>query len=108
MNLSGESAQKICTFYKIDTSDIIVIFDDISMDFWKIRFRNTGSAWWHNWIKSMIQYFWKDFKRIKIGVWYDKNYDVSDWVLWKFTEEELIDLDNEIYKWVQTLLSEKS
>ena len=97
MNLSWESLQKIAAFYKIDLEDWIVIYDDKDMDFGKIRFRETGSAWWHNWIKSLIQYFGKDFKRIKIWVWYDSNYEVSDWVLGKFSEEQLIDLDNEVY-----------
>jgi len=98
MNLSWESLRKIVDFYKIELGNIIVIFDDKDMEFWKIRFRETWSAWWHNWIKSIISHFWKDFKRIKIWIWYNQNYEVSDWVLWKFSEENLIDIDNEIYK----------
>jgi len=98
MNLSWESLRKIVDFYKIELDDIIVIFDDKDMEFWKIRFRETWSAWWHNWIKSIISHFWKDFKRIKIGIWYDNKYEVSDWVLGKFSEENLIDIGNEIYE----------
>ncbi len=97
MNLSGESLQKICNFYKLKNEDFIVVYDDISMDFWKIRFRDTGSAGGHNGVKSIIQYFWKDWKRIKVGLWYDEKYEVSDWVLSKFSQEELIDLDTKIY-----------
>jgi PTH1 family peptidyl-tRNA hydrolase len=44
MNLSGESIKKCMDFYKIDTKDICIIYDDISMDFGKIRTRETGSA----------------------------------------------------------------
>jgi PTH1 family peptidyl-tRNA hydrolase len=40
MNLSGEAIRKIVDFYKIDLEDIIVIYDDLSMDFSKIRFRD--------------------------------------------------------------------
>ena len=98
MNLSGESIQKFCNFYKIPKEDWIVIYDDKDMEFWKTRFRDKGSAWWHNWIKSIIQYFGQEFSRIKIWIWYDSNYEVSDWVLGKFIEEELIDLDNEVYE----------
>ena len=107
MNLSWEALQKVAAFYKIDLEDWIVIYDDKDMDFGKIRFRDTGSAWWHNGIKSLIQYFGKDFKRIKIWVWYDSNYEVSDWVLGKFSEEQLIDLDNEVYDKAENILEEK-
>ncbi len=98
MNLSWESLAKICNFYKLNFEDFIVIYDDKDMEFWKIRSRKTGSAWGHNWIKSIIQYFWNDFERIKIWIWYDKKYEVSDWVLSKFSEEELIDLDSDFFK----------
>lgn len=98
MNLSWESIRKIVDFYKIDIEDIIVIYDDKDMDFWKIRFRETWSAWGHNWIKSIISHFSKDFKRIKIWIWYDNKYDVSDWVLSKFNEEELKEINSDIYE----------
>ena len=97
MNLSGESLKKIVDFYKIDLEDIIIIYDDKDMEFWKVRFRETWSAWWHNWIKDIIKYFWKDFKRIKIWIWYDTKYDVSDWVLSNFTKEKLDALEKKIF-----------
>ena len=104
MNLSWESIISIMNFYKIEKNDFLVIFDDLSMDFWKLRFRETWSAGWHNWIKSIIKYLWNDFKRIKIWIWYDSKFEVSDWVLSKFKEEELIDLKNEIFKNTNSLL----
>jgi len=107
MNLSWESLKKIVNFYKIDLEDIIVIYDDLSMDFWKIRFRETWSAWGHNWIKDIIKYFWKDFKRLKIWVWYNSNYEVSDWVLSKFSNDELYELNNEIFPKTIEILNEK-
>ncbi len=97
MNLSWESIKKIVYFYKIDLKDIIIIYDDKDMDFWKIRFRETGSAGGHNWIKSIISYFWKDFKRIKIWIWFNPNYEVSDWVLSKFTQDEIYQLEDNIF-----------
>jgi len=97
MNLSGESLIKICNFYKISVEDFVVIYDDISMEFWKIRVRETGSAGWHNGVKSIIQHFDTDWKRVKVWVGEAWKYEVSDWVLSKFTAEELIDIDNEIY-----------
>ncbi len=107
MNLSWESIRKIVDFYKIDINDILIIYDDISMDFWKIRFREKWSAWWHNWIKDIIKYFWENFYRIKIWIWFNNNFEVSDWVLSKFDEEELNDLENEVFPEVYKLLIEK-
>lgn len=108
MNLSWESIKKIIDFYKIDLKDWIVIFDDISMDFWKIRVRDKWSAWWHNWLKDIIRLFSETFNRIKIWVWFDSKYEVSNWVLSKFKEEELIDLETKIFPEVYKLLKEKN
>lgn len=104
MNLSWESVLKIMSFYKIEKKDIIVIFDDISLDFWKIRFRESGSAWWQNWVKSIIANIWENFKRIKIWIGQDRNFELSDWVLSKFSEEELEKLNKETFKDVSELL----
>ena len=57
MNLSGTSLQKICQFYKLETSDFIVIYDDKDMDFGKVRVRETGTAGGHNGVKDIIKYF---------------------------------------------------
>lgn len=107
MNLSWESIKKLIDYYKIELEDFILVYDDMSMDFWKIRFREKWSAWWHNWIKNTINFIWENFKRIKIWIGFDKKYEVSDWVLSKFSEEELIDLENEIFKETILLLNEK-
>jgi len=107
MNLSGEAVMKICNFYKLTAEDIVVIYDDISMDFWKMRIRDTWSAGWHNGVKSIIQYMKSDWLRIKIWVWMDERYEISDWVLSKFTPEQLIDIDNEIYEKISTEIKKK-
>lgn len=107
MNLSWESIKKVALFYKIDINDMMVIYDDISMEFWKIRFREEWSAWWHNWIKSINQYFWEKWKRIKVWVWFDDKYDVSDWVLSKFKKEEISLLEKNIFPKINELLVEK-
>ena len=107
MNLSWESIRKIIDFYKIDLDDIIIIYDDFSMDFWKIRFRKKWSAWWHNGIKDIIKHFKEEFMRIKIWIWFNQNFDVSDWVLSKFNKEELNDLSNIVFPKVYELLKEE-
>ena len=107
MNLSWESVRKIVDFYKLSLEDFIVIYDDLSMEFWKIRFRESWSAWWHNWIKDIIRYFKEDFKRIKFWIWFNPKFEVSNWVLSKFSEEELIDFEREIFEKVEDLLKQK-
>ncbi len=107
MNLSWESVKKILDFYKIPPQDWIVIYDDMSMDFWKIRFRDSWSAGWHNWIKNIILHVWKDFSRIKIWVWFNDNFEVSDWVLSKFTKNEINLLEKEIFPKAEDTLNEK-
>ena len=104
MNLSWESVLKLLSFYKIEKKDIIVIFDDISLEPGKIRFRASGSAGWQNGVKSIIWNIWEDFKRIKIGIGQDKRWDLSDWVLSKFSDTELEKLKSETCPEVYDLL----
>lgn len=99
MNLSWESVSLIINFYKLNfEKDLIVVFDDLSMEFGKIRYRDKWSAGGHNGIKSMIKNLGSEnFSRIKIWIWIDNKFDVSDWVLSKFTKDELDNLNNEIF-----------
>ena len=107
MNLSWESLRKVSDFYKIELEDIFIIYDDLSLEFAKIRFRDKGSAWGHNWIKDIIKHFWVEFKRIKVWIWFNDNYEVSDWVLSKFRDEEIDSLENNIFDEVYNSLEEK-
>lgn len=90
MNLSGESVQALMSFYKIDLEDLIVIYDDISLDVGQIRMRGKGSAGGHNGIKNIIQHLGsQDFARIKIGVGQKpENGDLIKHVLGRFSKEE--------------------
>ncbi|MBZ9689544.1 aminoacyl-tRNA hydrolase [Clostridium estertheticum] len=84
MNLSGESAQQAASFYKIPNENIIIIYDDISLDVGKLRIRSKGSAGGHNGIKSIIASMGSDiFPRIKIGVGQPERSRVS-YVLGRF------------------------
>ncbi len=92
MNLSGEAIRDMATFYKVDPSDIIVIFDDVSLDPGRMRIRASGSAGGHNGIKSIIyQLNSQDFPRIKIGVGAPPHadFDLADYVLGKFTPDDI-------------------
>lgn len=90
MNLSGESIREILDYYKCDVRDLIVIYDDISLDVGKLRIRAKGSAGGHNGIKSIISCLnSQEFTRIKVGVGdKPKQMDLADYVLGRFSKEE--------------------
>ncbi len=90
MNNSGEAVREAADFYRIPPENIIIIFDDISIDVGKIRIRRKGSAGGHNGIKSIIEHLGtSDFPRIKIGVGQKPSpeYDLIKWVLGNIPEE---------------------
>ena len=92
MNLSGEAVSAAADFYKIPPENIIVMFDDISLDPGKLRIRRKGSAGGHNGIKSIIECLDSDeFPRIKLGVGAKphKDYNLADWVLSRFSDDEM-------------------
>lgn len=106
MNNSGLAVGKAAKFYKIEPQNIIVVYDDISLDVGKMRIRKKGSAGGHNGIKSIIENLGSDeFPRIKIGVG-KKPYadmDLADWVLSSFTNDEMKTLDG-VFENVQKAL----
>lgn len=96
MNLSGESIRDMAAFYKIPTENIIIIFDDISLDTGRMRIRPTGSSGGHNGIKSIIYQLNSDkFPRIKLGIGAPphSDFDLADYVLGRFTSEEIKTLE---------------
>ena len=90
MNLSGERVRALMDYYKIDIEDLLVIYDDISLDVGQIRMRGKGSAGGHNGIKSIIQHTGtQEFARIKIGVGQKpEGGDLVKHVLGRFSREE--------------------
>lgn len=91
MNLSGEAVSKFVSFYKIPLENVIVFSDDISLPVGKIRIRRKGSHGGHNGLKNIISMLGNDnFPRVKIGVGSKPDeWELSDWVLSKFSESEL-------------------
>ena len=68
MNNSGEAIRECAAFYKIKPENVIVIYDDISLDVGKLRIRRKGTDGGHNGIKSIIYHLNNDqFPRIKVG-----------------------------------------
>lgn len=96
MNLSGESVREVIDFYKLSNENVLVIYDDISLDVGRLRIREKGSAGGHNGIKSIIAHLGTDiFPRIKVGVG-QPNVDLVNYVLGKFSKEEMEVLNESI------------
>ena len=91
MNLSGESIRDAVDFYKIDPeTELIVIYDDISLPPGHLRIRKKGSAGGHNGIKNIIQHLGTQvFPRIRVGVGEKpEGWDLADYVLSGFSKED--------------------
>ena len=90
MNLSGESVRELVDYYKVSPEEIIVIYDDISLEVGQLRIRKKGSAGGHNGIKSIISHLGtEEFPRIKVGVGdKPKGWNLADYVMSRFQGEE--------------------
>ena len=96
MNLSGESVREVMDFYNLNNKDILVIYDDISLEVGTLRIREKGSAGGHNGIKSIITHLSSDiFSRIKVGVG-QPDINLIKHVLGKFSKDELVVLSEVI------------
>lgn len=101
MNLSGEAIIDAVNFYKCDAAtELIVIYDDISMEPGRIRLRKKGSAGGHNGIKNIISHLGSEnFMRIKIGVGAKPDgWDLADYVLSRFSPSDRKLIDESIDK----------
>lgn len=91
-NLTGAALRTITDYYKIDLKkNLLVIHDDMALDFGTIKTRNTGSAGGNKGLQSIIAQIGVDFHRIKVGINAPQRdlMSKSDFVLSRFTSEEL-------------------
>lgn len=106
MNLSGESIVELINYFKLDPeTEMIIVFDDISFAPGNLRIRQSGSAGGHNGVKSIIKCLGtQKFMRIKVGVGEKpKDWDLADYVLGHFTEQEREHLRGAIDRAIEAL-----
>lgn len=98
MNLSGETVLDVYNYYKLSIENIVVIYDDIDIEFGSLRIRPKGSAGSHNGMKSIIYLLQKDnFPRVKIGVGRPRTgQDLADFVLSGFSKDERAIIDETV------------
>lgn len=106
MNLSGEVVRDFINFFKINIEDILVICDDLDTKVGSYRLRYKGSSGGHNGLKNIeLHLTTKNYKRIKVGISNDKTQDTKNYVLGKFTKEE-IDLINPIIEKMPNIIED--
>jgi len=89
MNSSGVSLKKLVARQGISLEDILVICDDMSLSFGKMRLRPSGSAGGHNGLRSIIGEIASDqFPRLRLGIGLSGGSDAADYVLANFTPAE--------------------
>ncbi|MCJ7789833.1 MAG: aminoacyl-tRNA hydrolase [Candidatus Atribacteria bacterium] len=92
MNLSGKSASKIVSYYRISFQDLLIVYDDLNLELGQIRIRKRGSAGGHKGVESIIQYLnSEDIPRLRIGIGkpsINSNFDYASYVLSNFNDNE--------------------
>lgn len=104
MNLSGDSVQLVMNYYKIPVEDVIIVYDDLSLELGKMRFRPNGSDGGHNGIKSVIKCVGtQNVSRLKIGIGPQPPIPSEAFVLQNFYKDQLETLKPVLKKAVEGL-----
>lgn len=106
MNRSGEAVQGLTSYYKIPSSNIIVIQDDIDQGFGKMKLHRNRGHGGHNGIRSITESLGSsDYYRVKLGVGRPQHpsFSVADYVLQNFSENEMNELPEILNKATQAI-----
>ena len=92
MNLSGRAVNRVVSYYKIPLQDLLIVYDDLNLEFGQVRIRKKGSAGGHKGMESVIQYLnSEDVPRLRIGInnpLVNFNFDCVSYVLSNFNGDE--------------------
>ena len=106
MNLSGTVVRKFIDYFKINIDDILVISDDLDLNVGNFKLRDKGSSGGHNGLKDIEKNIGtQNYKRLRIGISNNKNYDTKDYVLGKIGDDELITYNN-LFKKINLVLND--
>lgn len=106
-NLTGQSARAIADFYRIAPENILIIHDELALDFGTIRVRGAGSDAGNKGIRSLISHIGPDFWRIRAGIHNDLagRMDSADFVLSQFSTQEKKALMADILPGIDSLVT---
>jgi len=104
MNLSGQAVRPLLHWYRIDLSDLLVIYDDLDLPLGRIRLRKKGGAGGHRGVRSVIETLGTQaFPRLRIGIGRPVRGDPRDYVLSDFTPDELAVMEDAYQKAVAAI-----
>ncbi|MCC7460029.1 MAG: aminoacyl-tRNA hydrolase [Proteobacteria bacterium] len=92
MNLSGNAIRDCANFFKFTPNQIMVIHDEVDLEFGDVRLKKGGGAGGHNGLVSTIEHVGADFYRIRAGVGKSQQKDLADYLLEKFNKSKLLEL----------------
>ncbi len=94
MNLSGQSVQQVCAFYRISIGEVVVLHDDLDLPLGRVKAKQGGGHGGHNGLRSIDAHCGKEYARIRMGIGHpgDKN-RVQSYVLQNFAKAEQADLE---------------
>lgn len=107
-NETGRTARALVDFYKLETSDVLVIHDELALPFGTLRTREKGSDAGNNGIKSLNAHLGEQYARIRVGIWNEiaDKQGSFDFVLGKFTSDESTKLQGDILPKISQLVDE--
>ena len=107
-NETGRSARAIADFYQIATNDILLIHDELALDFGTIRVRGSGSDAGNKGVRSLISHIGPDFWRIRIGTKNDltERIQSAGFVLAPFAQAEVAALNASVLPSVQSMIDQ--
>lgn len=90
MNLSGGVVSQFVNFYKLSIDDILIVSDDLDLLTGNYKLKSKGSCGGHNGLRDIERCLGtSEYKRLKIGISKDKDVDTKDYVLGKFSKEDI-------------------
>ncbi|MDB5183534.1 MAG: pth, peptidyl-tRNA hydrolase [Candidatus Saccharibacteria bacterium] len=107
-NETGQSARSLVDFYKIETTDILVLHDELALPFGTLRTREKGSDAGNNGIKSLNAHLGENYSRLRIGTWNElaDKQGSFDFVLTNFSKEESDKLQSDVFPKVGEIIND--
>ncbi len=105
MNDSGQALGPLLRYFKLETPQLCIIYDEINLPPTQIKFSVRGSAGGHNGVASVLQHCGQGFVRFRIGIGTKphKEADLKNWVLSKFSKDEQAAFDSEMERYCDAL-----
>ena len=104
MNLSGGVVKKFIDYFNIDINDLLVISDDLDLNFLNFKLKDKGSCGGHNGLRDIENNLQTtEYKRLKIGISNNKEINTKDYVLSKFTKNDLDEINKMLSKLMELM-----